>query len=115
MNWKLFVAQRIYRSREGARQVSRPAVLIATWGIAVGLAVMIVAVAVVVGFKHEVRDKVVGLGADITITNFEARQKAYEPLPIEAGDSLRLTLTLPANSFVYVGTDLPDPVSEYTY
>ena len=34
---------------------------------------------------------------------------------IEAGDSLRLTLTLPANSFVYVGTDLPDPVSEYTY
>ena len=77
MNWKLFVAQRIYRSREGARQVSRPAVLIATWGIAVGLAVMIVAVAVVVGFKHEVRDKVVGLGADITITNFEARQKAY--------------------------------------
>ena len=63
MNWKLFVAQRIYRSREGARQVSRPAVLIATWGIAVGLAVMIVAVAVVVGFKHEVRDKVVGLGA----------------------------------------------------
>ena len=92
MNWKLFVAQRIYRSREGARQVSRPAVLIATWGIAVGLAVMIVAVAVVVGFKHEVRDKVVGLGADITITNFEARQKAYEPLPIEAGDSLMQTL-----------------------
>ena len=92
MNWKLFVAQRIYRSREGARQVSRPAVLIATWGIAVGLAVMIVAVAVVVGFKHEVRDKVVGLGADITVTNFEARQKAYEPLPIEAGDSLMQTL-----------------------
>ena len=92
MNWKLFVAQRIYRSREGARQVSRPAVLIATWGIAVGLAVMIVAVAVVVGFKHEVRDKVVGLGADITITNFEARQKAYEPLPIEAGDSLMQAL-----------------------
>ena len=92
VNWKLFVAQRIYRSREGARQVSRPAVLIATWGIAVGLAVMIVAVAVVVGFKHEVRDKVVGLGADITITNFEARQKAYEPLPIEAGDSLMQTL-----------------------
>ncbi len=92
MNWKLFVAQRIYRSREGARQVSRPAVLIATWGIAVGLAVMIVAVAVVVGFKHEVRDKVVGLGADITITNFEARQKAYEPLPIEVGDSLMQAL-----------------------
>ena len=91
MNWKLFVARRIYRSKEGEKEVSRPAVLIATWGIAVGLAVMIVAVAVVVGFKHEVRDKVVGLGSDIVITNFDA-QKSYETVPIVAGDSLLLQL-----------------------
>ena len=87
MNWKLFVAQRIYRSREGEREVSRPAVLIARWGIAIGLAVMIVAVAVVIGFKHEVRDKVVGIGSDIVITNFDG-QKSYETKPIAAGDSL---------------------------
>ena len=87
MNWKLFVAQRIYQSRDGEREVSRPAVLIARWGIAIGLAVMIVAVAVVVGFKHEVRDKVVGIGSDIAITNFDA-QKSYETMPIAAGDSL---------------------------
>ena len=87
MNWKLFVAQRIYRSREGGKEVSRPAVLIARWGIAIGLAVMIISVAVVVGFKHEVRDKVVGIGSDITITNFDA-QKSYETVPVVAGDSL---------------------------
>ena len=87
MNWKLFVAQRIYRSREGEKEVSKPAVLIARWGIAIGLAVMIVAVAVVVGFKHEVRDKVVGIGSDIAITNFDA-QKSYETMPKAAGDSL---------------------------
>ena len=87
MNWKLFVAQRIYRSREGGKEVSRPAVLIARWGIAIGLAVMIIAVAVVVGFKYEVRDKVVGIGSDITITNFDA-QKSYETVPVVAGDSL---------------------------
>jgi lipoprotein-releasing system permease protein len=57
------------------------------WGIAIGLAVMIVAVAVVIGFKHEVRDKVVGIGSDITITNFDA-QKSYETVPVVAGDSL---------------------------
>lgn len=91
MDWKLFVARRIYRSKEGSREVSRPAVLIATWGIAIGLAVMIVAVAVVVGFKHEVRDKVVGLGSDIAITNFDA-QKSYETVPIVAGDSLMAVL-----------------------
>ena len=87
MHWKLFVARRIYRSKEGEKEVSKPAVLIAMWGIAIGLAVMIVAVAVVIGFKHEVRDKVVGIGSDITITNFDA-QKSYETVPVVAGDSL---------------------------
>ena len=87
MDWKLFVARRIYRSKEGEKEVSKPAVLIAMWGIAIGLAVMIVAVAVVIGFKHEVRDKVVGIGSDITITNFDA-QKSYETVPVVAGDSL---------------------------
>ena len=87
MNWKLFVARRIYRSKEGEKEVSKPAILIATWGIAIGLAVMIVAVAVVVGFKHEVRDKVVGLGSDMTITHFDAL-KSYETIPVMMGDSL---------------------------
>lgn len=87
MNWKFFVARRIYRSKEGAKDVSRPAVLIAMGGIAIGLAVMIIAVAVVVGFKHEVRDKVVGIGSDIVITNFDA-QKSYETIPVMANDSL---------------------------
>ena len=87
MNWKLFISRRIYRSKEGEKEVSKPAILIATWGIAIGLAVMIVAVAVVVGFKHEVRDKVVGLGSDITITHFDAL-KSYETIPVMMEDSL---------------------------
>lgn len=87
MDWKLFVARRIYQSKEGGKEISKPAVLIAMWGIAIGLAVMIVAVAVVVGFKHEVRDKVVGLGSDISVTNIDA-QKSYETIPVVAGDSL---------------------------
>ena len=87
MNWKLFVARRIYRSKEGEREVSKPAVIIATSGIAVGLAIMILSVAVVIGFKHQVRDKVVGIGSDITVTNFDT-QKSYETVPIVANDSL---------------------------
>lgn len=87
MNWKLFVARRIYRSKEGVKEISQPAVRIATAGIAIGLAVMIVAVAVVVGFKHQVRDKVTGLSSDILITNFD-QQKSYETVPIVANDSL---------------------------
>ena len=87
MNWKLFVARRIYRSKEGVKEISQPAVRIAPAGIAIGLAVMIVAVAVVVGFKHQVRDKVTGLSSDILITNFD-QQKSYETIPVVANDSL---------------------------
>ena len=50
MNLPLFIAHRIYRDNDSGRQVSRPAVLIAMTGIAIGLAVMIVAVSVIVGF-----------------------------------------------------------------
>ena len=46
-NWKLFIARRIYRSNDGKKEVSKPAMRIAISGIAVGLAVMIVSVSVV--------------------------------------------------------------------
>ncbi|MBR1720270.1 MAG: ABC transporter permease [Phocaeicola sp.] len=87
MNWKLFIARRIYKKNEGGREVSKPAVRIAMLGIAIGLAIMIVSIAVVIGFKHQVRDKVVGIGSDIVISNFEA-QNTYETSPIVANDSL---------------------------
>ncbi|MEG2573959.1 MAG: ABC transporter permease [Bacteroides sp.] len=89
---ELFIAKRIYRSNEGRKQVSKPAVRIAMIGIAVGLAVMIVSVAVVVGFKHEVREKVIGFGSHIQISNFDAT-KSYETRPVIAGDSLLSALT----------------------
>ena len=58
MSLPLFLARRIYRDRDAGKQVSRPAVLIALIGVAIGLAVMIITVSVIVGFKSEVRGKV---------------------------------------------------------
>ena len=91
MDWKLFIAQRIYRSQEGQKEVSKPAIRIATLGIAIGLAVMLVTVAVVLGFQHGVRDKVVGLGSDILVTNLSAHQ-SYETVPIEVDETLQKKL-----------------------
>lgn len=91
MSFSLFIARRIYRESDGGKQVSRPAVLIAMAGIAVGLAVMIIAVAVVVGFKSEVRDKVVGFGSHIQITNLDA-VNSYETHPVVVGDSMMVAL-----------------------
>lgn len=69
MNLPLFIARRIYRDEGDSRKVSRPAIHIATVGVAIGLAVMIITVSVVLGFKHTIRDKVIGFGSHIQIQN----------------------------------------------
>ena len=91
MSLSLFIARRLYQGGQKERQVSRPAVLIAKAGIAIGLAVMIIAVCVIVGFKSEVRDKVVGFGGHIQINNLEQTQP-YEPMPVGVEKSLMDTL-----------------------
>lgn len=67
-----FLASRIHSTSDGAGSVSLPAVRIATLGMAVGLAVMIVSVCVVIGFKHTIRDKVTGFGSHVVVRNFQA-------------------------------------------
>jgi hypothetical protein len=57
MNLSLFIARRIYSGKEVQKQVSKPAVRIAMIGIAIGLAVMIISVGVVIGFKNEIKVK----------------------------------------------------------
>ncbi|MBR5749966.1 MAG: ABC transporter permease [Prevotella sp.] len=69
MNLPFFIAKRIYSDQGDKRKVSRPAIRIATIGVAIGLAVMIVTVSVVLGFKHSIRDKVVGFGSHIQVQN----------------------------------------------
>ena len=69
MNLPLFIAQRIYRDNGDKRKVSRPVISIAIIGVAIGLAVMIVTVSVVLGFKHTIRDKVIGFGSHIQVQN----------------------------------------------
>ncbi len=56
-------------------------------GIALGLAVMILSVAIVVGFKKEVRNKVIGFGSHIQISNFD-NNSSYEAQPIAVSDTL---------------------------
>ncbi len=87
MNLPLFIARRINGSEDQRREVSRPAIRIATIGVAIGLAVMIVTVSVVFGFKNTIRDKVVGFGSHIQIQNWMTQQ-TLNPLPICINDSL---------------------------
>lgn len=86
MSIEYFIAKRIH-FQQGKQHVSRPAVRIATIGIALGLAVMLVSVAVVIGFKQEIRNKTIGFGGHIQITNFD-NNNTYEMNPIKADKAL---------------------------
>ena len=87
MNLPLYIAKRIYSDQGDKRKVSRPAIRIATIGVAIGLAVMIITVSVVLGFKHTIRDKVVGFGSHIQVHNI-MNYNGSDPHPICANDSL---------------------------
>lgn len=67
--------------------VSRPAIRIATVGVAIGLAVMIVTVSVVLGFKHTIRDKVVGFGGHVQVHHVLLFSDV-DPYSIYVNDSL---------------------------
>lgn len=87
MNLELFIARRVHFSKENGKQATPPAVRIAMIGIALGLAVMMVSIAIIIGFKTEIRNKVVGFGSHIQITNFDSNN-SYESSPIAVSDSL---------------------------
>ena len=80
MSLPLFLARRLHGGDDRNR-FSRPAIRVATAGVAIGLAVMIVSVSVIMGFKHAIRDKVAGFGSHIIVENVEA-WKSGEALPL---------------------------------
>lgn len=87
MNLELFIARRIYSNNEGEKKISSPAVRVAVISIALGLAVMIIAISIIIGFKKEVRNKVIGFGSHIQVTNFDSNT-SYETHAIAISDTL---------------------------
>ena len=65
-----FIANRFNREERDNKKMSRPAVRIAIIGIALGLAVMLLSIAVIVGFKREVRNQIIGFGSHIQIMSY---------------------------------------------
>ena len=87
MNFPLFIAKRLYSDQGDKRKVSRPAIHIATAGVAIGLAIMIMSVCVVLGFKHTIRDKVIGFGSHIQVADFMTLQQQNQ-YPVVMNDSM---------------------------
>ena len=81
MNTPYFIAKRLIKDRKGDTSFSRPINVIAITGIALGLAVMILAISILTGFKQEIRDKVAGFGSHIQVINFDSNI-SYETAPV---------------------------------
>jgi lipoprotein-releasing system permease protein len=80
MNYELYIAKRIVFKSSKSETISRPVVRIGVAGVALGFAVMIVAISIVTGFKKEIREKVIGFGSHIQISNFD-KNNSYESTP----------------------------------
>ena len=68
--FELFIANRFNREERDNKTMSRPAVRIAIIGITLGLAVMLISIAVIVGFKNEVRNQIIGFGSHIQVMSY---------------------------------------------
>ena len=87
MNLELFIAKRIHFGGDNRGKISSPAIKIAMTGIALGIAAMILSVFIVVGFKKEIREKIIGFSSHVQIVNFD-NNISYETQPICVSDSL---------------------------
>jgi lipoprotein-releasing system permease protein len=82
VNTEFFIARRLILDKETKKTISRSMLTIAVIGVSLSLAVMIISVAIVTGFKYEITNKIVGFGSHIQIINFDSNE-SYETQPIK--------------------------------
>lgn len=81
MNTELFIAKKLSDTKSSDNRISRLMANIALTSIALGLAVMIISVSVLIGFKQQIKAKLTGFISDITISNYDTNN-SFETAPI---------------------------------
>lgn len=79
MRLELFIARKLHFNEHGKKKKSSPAVKIATLGVALGVAVMIVSIAIIIGFKGEVSNKAIGFLSHAQISGFNNQSRLNNP------------------------------------
>lgn len=81
MRLSLFISRRLIRERDRENSFSRPVNVIAIAGISMGLAVMILAVSILTGFKEDIRNKIAGFAGHLQIIKLDSNY-SFETAPI---------------------------------
>lgn len=82
MNFELFIAKRIIGNKTYKSSVSAPIIKIGIAAIAIGIIVMLIAIATGFGLQQKIRDKVVAFNGHIEITNFDTNASDESQVPI---------------------------------
>lgn len=86
LNIERFIAFRLIKGKAGSNnKLSAPLYRISILAIALSVAVMIISLAVLDGFQHEITGKVIGFGAHIQLNKYD-NNNSFEPQPISVGE-----------------------------
>jgi lipoprotein-releasing system permease protein len=87
---EIIIVRRLFKGGEGS--FTRPIINISVASVSLGIAVMLLSVAILKGFQHEVREKIIGFGAHIQVTWYD-NNSSYESEPIPYDTALVVALS----------------------
>jgi lipoprotein-releasing system permease protein len=83
LNYELFIAKRIIAGKKYKNSISSPIIKIAITAIALGIIIMLIAVATGSGLQYKIRDKMAGFKGHVQIVNYDANNSDVSTNPIE--------------------------------
>lgn len=86
MNFSNYIAKQIISNSKTSKSISSPIVKIGIIGIALGVAVMIITMAVVTGFQQQITNKITAFSSHAQINDYDQTQ-TLEPNPISLDDN----------------------------
>ena len=82
MNYELFIAKRIIAGKKYKNSISSPIIKIAITAIALGIMIMLIAVATAAGLQTKIRDKMAGFKGHVQIVNYDNNNSDVSTTPI---------------------------------
>lgn len=82
LNYELFIAKRIIAAKQYKSSISSPIIKIAIIAIALGIIIMMIAVATGIGLQQKIREKLSGFNGHIQITNFDNNNSEVTITPV---------------------------------
>ncbi len=83
MNYELYIAKRIITGKKYKNSISSPIIKIAIAAIALGIIIMLIAVATAAGLQTKIRDKMAGFKGHVQIVNYDNNNSDVSTTPID--------------------------------